>query len=192
MRCRWSRQGQRRDRREYQRAVQITLAGLHCLSELHVQAHQVGCNNSVEALRLQHHTSRHGINQHLIHRHVGEVDGHRGSNLIPQNQSVALSIALGHNSQELSGPLLGCLESEPDKPFDAVAGKDGYFGGNLPGLADVRATAMTSIFAFAVLADNDPVEVASLAVAKRRLSALENSSWSNIGVLLERLADGET
>lgn len=72
-----------------------------------------------------------------------------------------------------------------------MSGKDGDFGGCLPGLTAVRTTALTGVLAFAVLADDDPVEIASLAVSQRGLSTLEDSCWAHVGVLLEGLADGE-
>jgi hypothetical protein len=55
----------------------------------------------------------------------------------------------------------------------------------------VRAAALAGVLAFAVFADDDPVEIARLAVAQRGLGALEDACWSHVGVLLEGLADGE-
>jgi hypothetical protein len=51
---------------------------------------------------------------------------------------------------------------------------------------------VTSIFALAVLADDDPVKVARLAVAERRLGSPQDLGGPNVGILLERLADGQT
>lgn len=53
----------------------------------------------------------------------------------------------------------------------------------------MRASTLASILAFGVLADDDPVEVACICVAKRRLGSFQNLRRPNIGELLERLAD---
>lgn len=54
----------------------------------------------------------------------------------------------------------------------------------------MRTTALTGVFAFAILADDDPVEIANGAVAERGLGAAEDLGRSDICVLLERLTDG--
>lgn len=54
------------------------------------------------------------------------------------------------------------------------------------------SSALTRVFAFTILANDDPVEVASGGVAKRTLGAFEDLCRSHIGVLLERLTDGQT
>jgi hypothetical protein len=58
--------------------------------------------------------------------------------------------------------------------------------------AGAQAAALPHVLSLAVLADNDPVQVTRLAVPKRGLCTPQHSSWADIGVLLERLADGQT
>ena len=53
------------------------------------------------------------------------------------------------------------------------------------------AAALARIFALAVFADDDPVEVAGAAVLKGRDGAPEDAGGAYIGVLLELLAYGE-
>lgn len=113
-------------------------------------------------------------------------------NLIPQNHSVTLSIALGNNGQELARPLLSGLESETHDTLHGVASEDRNLGCRLPRLAGVRTTTLARILAFAVLANNDPVEIPNVAVAEGRLGTPEYSSGADIGILLEGLADSQT
>lgn len=50
---------------------------------------------------------------------------------------------------------------------------------------------MAGIFAFAVLADYYPVEIAAGAGGERRCCAAEDAGWAHVGVLLEGLAERE-
>lgn len=53
------------------------------------------------------------------------------------------------------------------------------------------AAALTGIFAFGVLANNDPVEVTGAAILERRGGSAEDFGRAHVGVLLEGLADCE-
>ena len=64
-------------------------------------------------------------------------------------------------------PDLRDLKSEPDQALNAMTGKDTDFGRRFPRLTDVRATTLTGILAFAVLADDNPVKVAGLCFPQR-------------------------
>lgn len=56
----------------------------------------------------------------------------------------------------------------------------------------MRPTALTGIFAFAVFADYDPVEITTSAIAEGGLCAAEDLCRAHICVLLEGLADGQS
>ena len=56
--------------------------------------------------------------------------------------------------------LLRDLKGKLDKSGHGVTGEDADFGGNLPWLTFVTTTSLACIFALAVLADDDPVEIA--------------------------------
>lgn len=53
------------------------------------------------------------------------------------------------------------------------------------------ATSLTSVFAFAIFADDYPVERARRTVFEGRGNAAKNFGGANVGVLLEGLADCE-
>jgi len=50
-------------------------------------------------------------------------------------------------------------EGKSHDSFYAYVGEDGDFRGYFPGLATVRAAPVAGVFAFGVLADEDPVDV---------------------------------
>lgn len=54
-------------------------------------------------------------------------------------------------------PLLCDLERELDESGHSMASKNGRLCGDLPWLASVTAATLTSIFALAVFADDDPI-----------------------------------
>src|SRR5437867_2346920 len=49
----------------------------------------------------------------------------------------------------------------------------------------------TAVFAFGILADDDPVEVFGSATLQRTFNARQQPGWADIGVLVESLADLE-
>lgn len=67
--------------------------------------------------------------------------------------------------------------------------EDRDIGCDFPGLRDVRSAALASVFAFRVLADDNPVEISG--VVEWGCDAAEDARRADVGVLLERLADGE-
>lgn len=69
--------------------------------------------------------------------------------------------------------------------------EDRYLRRDFPRLTRVRAPALPGVLAFAVLADDHPVQVAVVAFAEGGLRASEDAGGPDVGVLLERLADGE-
>jgi hypothetical protein len=153
---------------------------------------QVGGDNGVKGLGLEDHAARHGVDEHLVLGDVGEVLGDLGGDLVPEHHTVALGVALGDDGQQLARALLRRLKGEADDALHGVAGEDGHLGRRLPGLAAVRPAALAGVLALAVLADDDPVQVARRAVAQGRLRAAEDLGGSHVGVLLEGLANGQS
>src|SRR5690242_16965005 len=128
--------------------------------------HQIACDNGINALRLENHLSCHRINQHLLHRNIREVLRDLRSNLIPKHHTISLSVTLCNDSQMLSRPLLRDLKGEADKSVNSMSGEDGHFCSDFPRVTAVRATALSGVFAFAVLTDNYPVEISCLTIAQ--------------------------
>lgn len=128
--------------------------------------YQVGGDNGVQSLGLQDHSGSHGVNKHLVDCDIRELGGNLSGNLIPQHHAVSLSVALGNDSDELTGSLLSSLESKAHESSNSMTGKDGNLGGCLPGTATVGTAALTGVLSFTVLTDDNPVKVARLAVAE--------------------------
>jgi len=99
--------------------------------------HQIRGHNRINTLRLQHHATRHRIDEHLLNRDVGKLLRDLRGDLIPKHHPIALRIALRHDGEMLARPLLRDLEREPDDALDAVAREDRDFGGRLPRVAAV-------------------------------------------------------
>ena len=72
-----------------------------------------------------------------------------------------------------------------------MARENSRLGRDLPCLSAVRASALSCVLAFAVLAHNHPVQRARGAVSQGRFGAAEDLGRTDVGVLLEGLADGE-
>ena len=103
-----------------------------------------------------------------------------------------MCIALGDNSDVFLVSFLRDLKGEFDKSGHGMAGENADFGRNLPRLAFVTATSLACVFALAIFADDDPVEVAGCCFAERRLYAVEDLCRTDVCVLLEPLADSQT
>ena len=93
----------------------------------------------------------------------------------------------------LAGPGTCDVEGEAHDALDTSAREDADVGGGLPGLVGVAAAAVAGVFPLGVFADDDPVELASIFLAggEGGGDAVEDAGGTDIGVLLEGLADGE-
>ena len=84
------------------------------------------------------------------------------------------------------------LESESHNALDAYAGEYGDFGCDFPGLVPVRTPALPGVFAFAIFADENPVDAFGwVDSGEWGLDAGKGANGANIGVELHRTADGE-
>ena len=150
---------------------------------------QIGRHDGVEAGRLQHHPHGHRVDQHLVPRHVGELGGHLGGDLVPHHHAEALGVGLGDHGEQPARPRLGQTKRIAHDPRDAHAGEDGNLGGHLLGQPPMRPAAMAGIFALAVLPHDHPVQIAGAAIAQRRRDARQNLGGPHVGILVEALAD---
>ena len=124
-------------------------------------------DDGVEGSRLKDHAGSHGVDEHPVHGHVWEISGDGKGDFVPENEAVALGIAFRDDGEKFPGTFLGFGEGEAHDALDAVAGEDGDFGGGFPGETGVGAAALAGVFAFAVLADDEDVEILLLVVVGR-------------------------
>ena len=109
--------------------------------------------------------------------------------LVPHHHRVALRVALGDDGQQLARTRLRQLEREAHDAFDAGAGHHRHVGGGLDRMALVHAAADAGVFAFGVLAHDDPVQVVRAAALQRAVDAGQDARRAHVGVLVEALAD---
>ncbi len=102
---------------------------------------------------------------------------------------MALGVGLGDHRQQLARPRLRQAEGEAHDALHARAGHHAHVGGHLDGMALVGAAAHARVFAFGVLAHDDPVQVLACAALERRIDAGQDARGPHIGVLIEPLAD---
>ena len=123
-------------------------------------------DDGVDAGGLAHHARRHRIHQLLLDRDMRKILGDMGSHLIPEDHAMALRVGLGDHGQQLAWARFGNLEGRAHDPLDADAGEDGGLGGDLDGVAAMRAATMAGIFALAVLTHDHPVDGAGSEAAQ--------------------------
>ncbi len=140
---------------------------------------------------LQRHAHGHGVDQHLVPGDIGKIGGDLAGDLVPQHHAVALGVRLGDDGQKLARPRLRQLEGEAHDAADAGAGEDRDFGRHFLRQAAMRAAALAGIFAFGILADDDPVEIVGRNARQRAPDAGQDAGRADIGILVEGLADGE-
>lgn len=122
--------------------------------------YQVSRHDGIERLGVEHHPAGHCVDEHLVHLDVGEILCNLRCDLVPHDHAVALGVALCDDGELLPRALLGRLKGKPEDTLDGVAGEYRDLGRRLPLLATVRSATLPSVLALAVLANNDPVEVA--------------------------------
>ena len=153
---------------------------------------QVGRDDRIQRLRLHGHSHGHRVDQHLVPRHVRKILGDLGGNLIPHHHGMALRVALGHHREQLARTRLGQLEGEANDPVHSGSRHDGDVGGHLFRQAPMDAATYAGIFAFGVLAHDDPVQFRTGDMTQRAGDARQNPGRTNVGILIKRLADRQT
>ena len=152
---------------------------------------QVRGDDRVEALGFDRHPHGHGVDQHLVPCHIGELARDLGADLVPHHHGVALRVRLGDDGEELARARAGECESETEDALDAGAGHDRDVGRDLDRQAAMNAPADTRIFALRVLAHDHPVELGPRHLAQRARYPRQDAGGADVGVLVERLADRE-
>ena len=120
---------------------------------------EVRRDDGVDGLRAQHHPGRHGVHQHLVGPDVRVPGRQLREDAVPEPHAVPLRVALRHEGEVLPGPLGGGLEREPHHALDGRVREDRYLGRGRVGRVRVRDPALPGVFAFAVLAHDEQVEV---------------------------------
>ena len=150
---------------------------------------QVGRDDHVQALGLQHHARGHGVDQLLVGRDARKLGRGLGKHLVPQHHAVALRVGLGHQRQVPPGPALRQGEGEAHDPPAAGPREHRGLDADLLGQAAMHAPAGAGVLALRVLAHHDPVELARRDVAQRTRHARQQARRPDVGVLVEALAD---
>jgi hypothetical protein len=89
-----------------------------------------------------------------------------------------------------AGPAARCLKRESHNALDSVAGEDRDFSRDGPGFVQMGSSTVAGILPLTVFPYDDPVQITCLAIAERGGGATEDSSRTDVGILLERLAKG--
>ena len=99
---------------------------------------------------------------------VGVVGRDAGERLVPQHHAVLLGIALGDAGDLLHPPRAGQVEGEAHDPLAALLGEQRGLQGDLVARAAAGqvAAAEARVLAFAVLPDDDPVQVRVVGLAQ--------------------------
>jgi hypothetical protein len=150
---------------------------------------QVGRDDRIDRLRLQHHARRHRVDEFLVDADFGIVLADERGDLVPEHHAVALRVRFGDDREMPPRPRPRHIEGEAHDALDADAGEDCRLGRHLLGQAAMDAPAVAGIFALAVLADDDPVEIGGAASGKRAGDPRQDACRPQIGVLIETLAD---
>ncbi len=150
---------------------------------------EVGGDDRVDRLRPQHHARRHRVDELLVDGDLGIVLADERCDLVPKHHAVALRVRLGYHGQMAARPRAGDIEGEAHDALDADPRKNSGLGRHLLGQTAMDAPAIAGIFALAVLADDDPVEIGGAASGERALDARQDARRAQIGILVEALAD---
>ena len=123
--------------------------------------------------------------------HVGELARDLRADLVPHHHGVTLRVRFGHDGEQLARARARERKGEAEDPLDADARHDRDVGRDLDRQAAMHASADPGIFALGILAHDHPVELRTGHMAQRALNPGQYASRTNIGVLVERLADRE-
>ncbi len=148
-------------------------------------------HDGVERAGILRHPHRHRIDQHPVPGHVREVLRDLGGDLVPEHHAVVLRVRLGHHGERLARPRPCEREGVARDALDAGAGEDRDFGGGLVALGAMAAPALAGIFPRGVFPHDHPVQIPGTNPCERALDARQDPCGTHVGVLVERLADGE-
>ncbi|MCY1508990.1 hypothetical protein D9M68_433170 [compost metagenome] len=125
----------------------------------------------------------------LARGHVGVARGDLGQALVPVGHGDRDAVRLGGGHQVLALAAVGELERVVDDAVHAHAGEHGFLDRHLARRAFEQAPAHRGVFAFGVLAHDEEVDVAGLAVRQRAGHAGHQAHGAQVHVLVEVAAD---
>ena len=102
---------------------------------------------------------------------------------------MALGVGLGHGGEAALRALPGQFEGEPHDPNDPFAGEDGHLHLYLFRMTLMGPPPDAGIFAFRVLADDDPVQVPGTPVAQGAPDTRQDAGGPDVCILIKSLAD---
>src|SRR5215831_17626171 len=153
-------------------------------------AEQVGTDDHVEPGWVAHQMRRQNVDVELAGLDLRVLFGDGGKSLIPKGHRDRDAVRLGGRGHLLAPALHGKIESVAHDPIATLAREDRHLGRLLELGALEAAPTDGRIFALVVLAHDQIVDVARLAVGERGLQTMEEAHGSQIDVLLEAAADG--
>ena len=147
---------------------------------------QVRADDGVDGVRLRDHAHGHGVDEHLVPLDVWKVGRDLRGDFVPQHEAVAHRIALRYDGEEFPRPVPRRSEGEAHDALDGHACEDGDFRCCFPGLFEVRAPTLPCVFAFAVFADEEPVDGLGGAGGRAQVGSCagEGPDWADVGVEL--------
>ncbi len=131
----------------------------------------------------------HGVDQHLVPGHIGEFTRHLRADLVPHHHGIALRVGFRDDREQLARPRPRERKNEAEDAFDAGPGHDRNIGCDFLGQAAMHAAADAGIFALRILPHDDPIELRAGDVTQRADDSGQYARGTNVGVLIERLAD---
>ena len=142
-------------------------------------------DDDVEAVGEAHEMRGQDVDVELVGPDAGIARGHRLEALVPVRHRDRDAVRLGRRRDVLRRPLRGELERELQDAVDALAREHGLLEHDLAVGALVHAPADRRVLALGVLADDDEVDVAGLAVRERRRDAGHQAARPQVHVLVE-------
>ncbi len=131
-------------------------------------AEQVRADDDVETVRALHEVRGEDVDVILVGANARILRRHRAKALVPVRHRDRDAVGLGRRGDVLRRARLRQLEGELEDAIHALAREDGLLEHDLALGAFEHATADRRILAFGVLAHDDEIDVAGLAVGERR------------------------
>ncbi len=150
---------------------------------------QIGADDHVKPLRLQHEAGAENIDMLLVPADLGIVFGHLLHPLIPVGHADGQPVGFCRRGQRFARAALRQLEGVAQDTVNAPAGKDRLLNHHFMLGAFIGAPAQSGIFAFGVLAHHVEIDIASLFPRQRAGDAGEQAHRAQVDVLIELAAE---
>ena len=152
-------------------------------------AEQVGADDHVEPVRVAHEMGGQDVDVELAGLDLGILLGDRREALVPVGHGDGDAVRLGGGDDLATIARHGEVEGIAHDALAALLGEDGGLDRPFELGALVHAPADGGILALVVLAHDEVVDVAGLAVGEGRFEAVEEAYGAEVDVLLEAAAD---